>query len=284
MEVFHSTSHHQKIPVVWSQLLFVLFDLNLFKIALVDAGYCATGCKSRHYTCAVLVFSLPNLPPATKTTRLAAQKRCSTLPTTPKETSEAEEETMSSLSQRLALMAGEGSQQISQNQQSFANVAHLDFCKNHRARSSTEYLFVNGAHVDQAKVHLGFSRVGRFSVQCSASGENLGENQTQRVQPRAPVGRGLRELSPVNHSRKHQTTPEFSSLTIGGKSYDALSRHPPSKQPHPPESLSLCANPKMVQEKLVKLSYKEPKSRQEFSSYFLHFTSPRPFYRAYSFI
>ena len=191
---------------------------------------------------------------------------------------------MSSLSQRLALVAEEGSQQISQNQQSFANVAHLDFCKNHRARSSTEYLFVNGAHVDQAKVHLGFSRVGRFSVQCSASGENLGENQTQRVQPRAPVGRGLRELSPVNHSRKHQTTPEFSSLTIGGKSYDALSGQPPSKQPHPPESLSLCANTKTVQEKLVKLSYKEPKSRQEFSSYFLHFASPRPFYRAYSFI
>ena len=185
-------------------------------------------------------------------------------------------------------MAGEGSQQISQNQQSFANVAHLDFCKNHRARSSTEYLFVNGAHVDQAKVHLGFSRVGRFSVQCSASGENLGENQTQRVQPRAPVGRGLRELSPgsnpVNHSRNNEATPEFSSLDLVAKSYNMRSRHLPDIEPPLSQNISLDTktdrkNPK---KSLAKSGYKEPKSKQDFSSYFLHFATPRPFYRAHS--
>ena len=200
---------------------------------------------------------------------------------------------MSSVSQRLVLVGVDGSLQFGQDKQSSqkikvsAEIALLD--GKYIARSSDKNMFEN---VDQRKLVRGSlegaSRVGRFSVQ-SAGGGGI-ENQTQRFQPRALVGRGLRELSPgsnpVNHSC-NKATPEFSSLNLGGKSNIAVSSYLPTKQ----ENLSLCTktdnkNPKMLQSKksLIKFSYKEPKSRQEFSSYFLHFATPRPFYRAYSFI
>ena len=148
---------------------------------------------------------------------------------------------------------------------------------------------------DRIQVQVGSSRVGRFSVQSTAAG--CIENQTERFQPRALVARGLRELSPggnpLNHSR-NKAAPEFSSLNLGSKPDNASSRNLnlTIQSFHLPENLSLCTKTenkilKTLQNKkksLAKFSYKEPKSRQEFSSYFLHFATPRPFYRAYSFI
>ena len=144
----------------------------------------------------------------------------SALPTQAKETAGAKEETMSSVSQRQVLVGvDDGSLQISQKQQSkvLVKIAHLDLL----ARPSVENLcVVDGANADQRvtrdriQVQMGSSRVGRFSVQSTASAGCI-ENQTERFQPRALVARGLRELSPggnpVNHSR-NKVAPEFSSL------------------------------------------------------------------------
>ena len=264
-------------------------------------------CKNRHYACAVLVFSRTL---ATKTTRLRAQKLASeaAVPTQAKERAKTEEETVSSMSQRLVLVGVDWSLQVSQNQKSrksrdLAKIDHLDLCENHLGCSLVENLSKNGPNSDERDLmvnenfqkggdqqQVGSSRVGRFSVQ-SAGGL---ENWSQKIQPRAPVGRGLRELSPgsnpVNHSC-NKANPEFSSLNLGGKPDNAFSRHLSIQEPPLPKNLSLCRKnynkpPKSLQEKksLGKFSYKEPKSRQEFSSYFLHFATPRPFYRAYSFI
>ena len=202
---------------------------------------------------------------------------------------------MSSLSERPVLVCVDGSLKLGQDKQSrkskvSAKIAHLGLCENHVARSSDKNMFENVEQRKLVKGSLeGASRVGRFSVQSAAAGQGI-ENQTQRFQPRAPVGRGLRELSPgcdpVDHSRNNATL-EFSSLDLGSKPTIALGSYLPIKE----EYISPCSkndnkNPKTLQDKksLAKFSYKEPKSRQEFSSYFLHFATPRPFYRAYSFI
>ena len=216
---------------------------------------------------------------------------------------------MSSVSQRLVLVGVDKSLQISQKPQNrkcqdLAKMANLDLCENHlRGRSLDENLCVNADDRERmvksrlkaaADQQVDSSRVGRFSAQSAAAA--CIENQTQRVQPRAPVGRGLRELSPgsnlVNHSRNNQPIPGLSSLDLAGKSYDnVISRHLPSIESPLSETLSLNTkadqkNPKTLQNRksLAKSGYKEPKSKQEFSSYFLHFATPRPFYRAHSFI
>ena len=216
---------------------------------------------------------------------------------------------MSSVSQRLVLVGVDESLQISQKPQSrkcqeLAKMGNLDMCENHpRGRSLVENLSVNADEREPmvksrlkaaADQQVDSSRVGRFSAQSAAAA--CIENQTQRVQPRAPVGRGLRELSPgsnlVNHSRNNQPIPGLSSLDLAGKSYDnVISRHLPSIESPLSETLSLNTkadqkNPKTLQNRksLAKSGYKEPKTKQEFSSFFLHFATPRPFYRAHSFI
>ena len=212
---------------------------------------------------------------------------------------------MSSVSQRLVLVGVDKSLQISQKPQNrkcqdLAKMANLDLCENHlRGRSLVENLSVNADEKAAADQQVDSSRVGRFSVQSAAAAAAAAaciEKQTQRVQPRAPVGRGLRELSSgsnlVNHSRNNQPIPELSSLDLAGKSYDnVISRHLPSIESPLSETLSLNTktdqkNPKTLQNRksLAKFGYKEPKTKQEFSSYFLHFATPRPFYRAHSFI
>ena len=216
---------------------------------------------------------------------------------------------MSSVSQRLVLVGVEGSLQISQKPQSrkcqkMTKMTHLDLCEKHLTVRSLANLCVNRAHADvrermvkgrleaaAAEQQLSSSRVGRFSVQSAAAAAAACiENPIQRVQPRAPVGRGLRELSPgsnpVNHSRNNVATPEFSSLDLVAKSYNMRSRHLPDIEPPLSQNISLDTktdrkNPK---KSLAKSGYKEPKSKQDFSSYFLHFATPRPFYRAHSFL
>ena len=182
----------------------------------------------------------------------------------------------------------------------------------------------------QAKdnLHMGSKRVGRFSIQPTTIAPRgnvppdnsvqpasaLPGNSLQRFQLRDSVDHhGLQELSPtsdpVNHS-PHKADPEFLSSSLGNQSDKALGRRTSTtrnstsqeslerpkrrevdknlgklvyKEPRSRQEFSTSAdnNNNNNNNKLV---YKEPRSRQEFSSYFLHFATPRPFYRAYSFI
>ena len=182
----------------------------------------------------------------------------------------------------------------------------------------------------QAKdnLHMGSKRVGRFSIQPTTiaplgnvppdnsvqPASALPGNSLQRFQLRDSVDHcGLQELSPtsdpVNHS-PHKVAPEFLSSSLGNQSDKAFGRRTSTtrnstsqeslerpkrrevdktlnklvfKEPQSRQEFSTSAdnNNNNNNNKLV---YKEPRSRQEFSSYFLHFATPRPFYRAYSFI
>ena len=174
----------------------------------------------------------------------------------------------------------------------------------------------------QAKdnLHMGSKRVGRFSIQPTTiaplgnvppdnsvqPASALPGNSLQRFQLRDSVDHcGLQELSPtsdpVNHS-PHKAAPEFLSSSLGNQSgrrtsttrnstsQESLER-PKRREVDKNSGKVFYREPRSRQEFSTsadnnnnKLVYKEPRSRQEFSSYFLHFATPRPFYRAYSFI
>ena len=182
----------------------------------------------------------------------------------------------------------------------------------------------------QAKdnLHMGSKRVGRFSIQPTTiaplgnvppdnsvqPASALPGNSLQRFQLRDSVDHcGLQELSPtsdpVNHS-PHKVAPEFLSSSLGNQSDKAFGRRTSTtrnstsqeslerpkrrevdktlnklvfKEPQSRQEFSTSAD-NNNNNNSNKLVYKEPRSRQEFSSYFLHFATPRPFYRAYSFI
>ena len=245
------------------------------------------------------------------------------MPTQTKERVEAREERMFSVSQRLVLVDGSVDRSLQKSQsrkyQDLAKIDHLDLYESHlRGRSLVENMCIlYRAHEDEREPRMvkdrlraasaeqadssrvegcpqisqkqqnkrsreqqvGSSRVGRFSVQSAAADAAC----VERAEPRAPVGRGLRELSPGSNPVNHSRNKKFSSLDLGGKLYYAMSRN------LPPLSQNLCINTKTDQKQFKTLQnkksrYKEPKNRQEFSSYFLHFATPRPFYRAHSFI